>query len=90
MSKHHKKLGGEARRKLRKIRDKLSLAQNHKCYYCQKQTIKPTSSGFSPNWATLEHVERLSSNPNASEFVMLCMECNSKQVNINKEELNGV
>lgn len=82
MSKHHQKLGGEARRKLRKIRDKLSLAQNNKCYYCAKQTVKPTAGGFSPNWATLEHVERLSSNPNASEFVMLCMECNSKRVEL--------
>lgn len=82
MSRHHRKLGGEARRKLRKIRDELSLAQNHKCYYCNKQTVKPHSGGFSPNWATLEHVEKISAKPDSQEFVMLCMECNSKRVEL--------
>lgn len=86
MSQHHRKLGGEARRKLRKIRDDLSLAQNNKCYYCTKQTVKPTGGGFSPNWATLEHVERLSEKPDSKQFVMLCMECNSKKINLFKKE----
>ena len=79
MSQHHIKLGGQTRRNMRKIRDKLFLAQDKLCLYCKVGTTLPTSVGYFPTWATLEHIEKISLGGSNTEenFVMICMKCNS-------------